>query len=483
MCNRMPDSNLLSLILFLLFGGGKDLVSYIPPQIYWESKGVEMVTVDTLLPDIAAKDPNVDVEKLVTALGSDEPAVREKAAKSLLSAGPAIVAALDKEANSPDVEVARQVRIIAARIRTEAKPREIRRLMAIRTLGDLKDAKALPALKALTASTEPFVADYANEAIAKIEGKPAPARQRDAKAMAADLELLPSACAIVLQIQPKPGLATTIEAAAAKTELEESGKKTRLRHGATELIETAERLGNIRVDGLTIGISGDFTLAKGHIIAIVRGQYDPEFAPVAARREQMPVTTVGGRNLYQWGLESYLLFPSSDRLVLLASMDPQQLPAGEVVKALESGKGTLRKNAELSKLIDTADALQPIWGVGKLTAALQAAPPLEGVDAIKLVGTQDADKVELKLTTTGADPAKAQAAAKAAEALVHDPLQELQKLAEFMPPLRLARDFLKSIRFAPSEGTITGTATWSGSITDLYLFDVSGYTTPVEQPK
>src|SRR3954452_19475854 len=99
----VTDSNLLSLILFLLFGGGTDLVSYIPPQIYWESKGVEMVTIDALLPDIAVKEANVDVEKLVTALGPDDAGTREGAATSLLSAGPAIVAALDKEANSPDV--------------------------------------------------------------------------------------------------------------------------------------------------------------------------------------------------------------------------------------------------------------------------------------------------------------------------------------------------------------------------------------------
>src|SRR4051812_36289094 len=146
--HRMLDSNLLSLILFLLFGGGKDLVSYIPPQVYWESKGVERVTLDTLLPDLPVNDAPVDVDKLITALGSDDPAARDKAAKALLAAGPGVAAALDKEADSPDVEVARQARMIAAQLRTEAKPREIRRLMAIRTLGDLKDPKALPALKA-----------------------------------------------------------------------------------------------------------------------------------------------------------------------------------------------------------------------------------------------------------------------------------------------------------------------------------------------
>lgn len=479
----LTESSLVSLILFLLFGGGNDLVSYIPPQIYWESKGVEMVTVDALMPDVAVTDASVDVERLITALGSDDPAAREKAAKALLAAGPVVAGALDKEAASPDVEVARQARILAAQIRTEAKPREIRRLMAIRTLGDLKDAKALPALKVLSSSNEPFVADYAAAAIAKIEGKPAPTRPRDAKGMAGDLELLPSTCAIVLQIQPRAGLAPPIETAAEKTELPESAKKNRLRNGATDLIETAERLGNVRVDGLTIGISGDFTITGGHVVAIVRGQYDPVFAPVAARQERMPATTVAGQSVYLWGPESYLLFPSPDRMVYLASMDPQQVPAAEMVAALAKGTGTLRNNAELAKLIDAADASQPIWGAGKLTQALQAASFFEGVETLKLIGTQNGEKIELKLTAAGSDAAKAQAAAKSADATVRDPLPELQKLAEFMPPLRLLRDFLKSVLFTPADGTITGSATWSGSVTDLYLFEVSGYTLPAEPPK
>src|SRR4051812_20479043 len=117
----ISESNLLSLVLFLLFGGNSDLVSYIPPQGYWESKGVERVTVDALLPDVAVPDASVDVEKLIDALGSDDPAAREKAAKALLAAGPGVAAALDKEASSPDVEVARQAKALAAQIRTEAK--------------------------------------------------------------------------------------------------------------------------------------------------------------------------------------------------------------------------------------------------------------------------------------------------------------------------------------------------------------------------
>ena len=44
----------------------------------------------------------------------------------------------------------------------------------------------------------------------------------------------------------------------------------------------------------------------------------------------------------------------------------------EMVAALAKGKGTLRDNAELAKLVDAADASQPIWGVGKLTPALQS---------------------------------------------------------------------------------------------------------------
>src|SRR4051812_1355960 len=53
-----------------------------------------------------------------------------------------------------------------------SKASAVRRLMAIRTLGELKSADAVPSLKSQLESKEMFIAAYAQRALNAIEGKP-----------------------------------------------------------------------------------------------------------------------------------------------------------------------------------------------------------------------------------------------------------------------------------------------------------------------
>jgi hypothetical protein len=479
----LEEFNLVTLLMFLLAGGGRDLVSYIPPDAYWEAKGVEVVSVEGLLKDLDPAPP-VDVDKAIGALGSAGAAEREAAAGAILSAGPAAIPELEKETASPDVEVARRARALIAQIRTEAKPREVRRLMAMRALGELKDAKALPALRTWAESKEPFAAECARAAIAKIEGKPAPPpRERDAKAFAADVGLLPASCALVMRLAPRPGLAPPFAEAIGQMELPDSTRQQRLRQVARELIDAADRYGNLRVDGVTIGLSGDFNGRNGFVVAILRGQYDPDLAAFAARQERFAATPVNGRNVFQWGPEAHVFLPSADRAVFFAAADARQSPAAALVDAVAKGKGTLRDNAELANLIDAADATQPVWAVGKLTPALQTIPWLDGVDVVRLTSTQTAGRLTLNLSAKGADAARLKSAAGVAEAALKEGLPELEKIAVFMPPLRPLRDAMRSVTLTAADHTLTGTATWSGSLTSLYVFAMYPYTLPAELPK
>ena len=75
----------------------------------------------------------------------------------------------------------------------------VRRLMAIRALGELKDMAALARLKPLVNETAPFVADYAKQAIASNEGTPYRRPPASPETLASDVALLPSECAAVLQ--------------------------------------------------------------------------------------------------------------------------------------------------------------------------------------------------------------------------------------------------------------------------------------------
>jgi hypothetical protein len=113
---------------------------------------------------------------------------------------------------------------------------------------------------------------------------------------------------------------------------------------------------------------------------------------------------------------------------------------------------------------------------------LQTMPLLDGIDVAKLTGTQAADRISLQLTATGPDAKRVRATVESADAVIKESLPDLEKLAGFMPPLRPLRDLLKSVRLTPTEGNLTGTAAWNGSLTTLYVFAMYPYTLPADVP-
>ena len=211
---------LMSILMLLLSrGGGNDLLDYMPADAYWRIKGV-----------------TVTVERMVAELATAEPG-------------------------------------------DGAQAKAVRRLMALRALGELKEAEALPALRPLLESKDLFVADYARQAIAAIEGKPS-VRPRPAEAaLWKDLCLLPARCSIVGQARPPAGGPVAFDKLLKDAEtvlppMPDPGAA--LHEWAKVLVTVAERVGNVRLDGATVGVGekpGDRT---GSLVAIGRGLYDPE---------------------------------------------------------------------------------------------------------------------------------------------------------------------------------------------------------------
>src|SRR4051794_34330076 len=130
------------LIFTMLLGGspGNQLLDLIPTDAYWKSKSIE-ITV-----------PNVMLE--LNSIKPDD----------------------------------------------TSKEMAVRRLMAIRTLGELKSADAIATLKTQLDSKEMFVASYAQRALNAIDGKPAPGSSGvPPDRMKADLYMLPEHCGAVAQ--------------------------------------------------------------------------------------------------------------------------------------------------------------------------------------------------------------------------------------------------------------------------------------------
>ena len=112
--------------------------------------------------------------------------------------GPAALDALQRGANSDDPEAAQMARDLIKKASGSAKTGDIRRLMAIRTLGERKEKSATALLKSLADSKDLFVADYANRALDQIDGKPLKVIDHHAD-LVADLAMLPSTTGTIFQ--------------------------------------------------------------------------------------------------------------------------------------------------------------------------------------------------------------------------------------------------------------------------------------------
>ena len=111
--------------------------------------------------------------------------------------GPAILPLLQPAANSPDAEIQAVAQELVRKFTEHGQERAIRRLMAIRTLGERREQAALPLLHALQDSPVLFVGDYARRALARINGVPC-AADLSAK-LAGNVALMPADAALVGQ--------------------------------------------------------------------------------------------------------------------------------------------------------------------------------------------------------------------------------------------------------------------------------------------
>src|SRR3954451_1478595 len=247
----------LLVLLTLLTGNGTDLLDYLPTQDYWQAKGVTVSTkgvIDGLQPP----KPGADISKLIAAMGAGNAAARDEAARKIQSMGPGVVPQLQRAAKLDDPEISMRAKQLIQQINQSQKAASVRRLMAIRTLGETKAKEALPALQALGKSDEPFVADYAAAAIATIEGKP---YERPHAKSGADAWLVPEGCRLVAHLSARGGGPVDFDAMlksvpVAQVQREgapaEPGMAEIRKQIVTQVLAVAEKTGNIRFDGATV---------------------------------------------------------------------------------------------------------------------------------------------------------------------------------------------------------------------------------------
>lgn len=440
-------------LLFLLggmAGGGNDLLDYLPTDAYWRTKGIG-VKVDAMLWEL---DPaaHADLPKLLSQLKADDGSLQEGPASQVVTLGPAALPALREAATGTDLTLAEHARRLIARIEAAPKAAAVRRLMAIRALGEMRAAAALPALRTLAQSDDPFAADYARAAVAAIEGKPV-SRTR-AGEIGRDVWLLPGDVRAVVRYDPAAGAPAPISPAWQRATLPPGVTPDEAVSALVQaVLPLAEQIGNVRFDGATLGISGDIGERSGYVMAIARGRYDRAALGAALAATRVPGRAVDGVQVFQPNQEIALLLAADDRLVVVASPQGKALPLGPAVAAARGASGGLGGNAEMVNLIRSIDTSRPLWAVAKTTEAYRQILPHAAFDTLQFGAWRGAaDAVSVRLQAAGSDPTQAAAAADALRA-------QLAGLAgapegDAGGPARLLGQFARGVRVEARGGAV-----------------------------
>jgi hypothetical protein len=461
----------LMALLLMVTSGGMDLLSALTPAQYWAAKG-KTPTLQELIVDVGDAGPPGDVKQLVSDLSSSEFKTRSNAQKALEAMGPDVIPQLKDATASKDAEVATVAKAIVLKLSAGAKARDVERLMAIRTLGEKKERSALPALKAALTSKDPFVAEYAARAVGEIEGHPVTAADHRVD-VEKDLWLLPKETGTVLQETGMPwGAAFDVAAVAAKGSVAAPGRpamvpvlpKEELEKRLSEwVVQAAERVGAVRLDGATLAVSADMGDRTGWVVVIAHGQYDRAGVVSAiktAAGEMVTEATVGSATVLTMGPEARIAF--MDGRVVLLTGPPQDTTKddviGAIIKAADGGgAGTIKENAALAGLIGKADRSGPLWGASIVPEVVKKEAGMaydRATLSTKVTGTT----VSFVVTGEGSDAEKVKATGEMVEAGVASGTTELKQMAGQVGGLGDALkgevDVMESLK-VKTEGTTT----------------------------
>ena len=367
------------------------------------------------------------------------------------------------------------------------KAGDIRRLMAIRSLGELKKKEALPHLKPLVNDKAPFVADYANQAIAAIEAAAYSRPPVDRKKLTEDIGLLPVNCAGIAQItlvgggpvsydkvfEQMKGMMGKVEPAPDPEHQEEMNREMdKTRKEITDaLIELAGKTGNLRLDAVTLGVAGNLGEDAGFIVLVGRGSYDAAAARETIKAEWRAKTeTIEGFEVTSVENGAALVVcPSNDRFLFFAGPNRESLPVEEVLAALKEGKRDLPLDPDTARLLGSIDRSKRLWAVMKITDAYKEEEFFAPFDSMTLTEDDHGDESQLTVIARGKDPDQIAASVETFEKGRRDVLKELKQDPDPAEPMAPGIvDFLESVKVRNEGMQVTATATFKGSSTSIF---------------
>jgi len=398
-------SMVMVLMMAVMQGAGNDLVDYVDAQSYWQEQELDR-TVETL----------------------------------------SRIAAEDLAAEAP-------------------KKLAIRRLVAIRTLGELENREALPVLTKLLKSRQPFVADYAAEAIARIEGRGFTRPGATDAELASDVALLPARVRLVTQIRVAAGGPIPYDKVFdAMGQMGKEFDRDQARKTVTKMVvESGSITGNLRLQGITMGVSDDPGPRTGFVVLIGRIRYDVKAVRAALKTFEVESRKVDGVEVFDAGDGTAVMLVSDRRLIVIGGGDEDQLPVEEVVKALAAGRGKLADDKVMTELLNSVDRTKPVWLVAKMTEAYKEVEMFAAFDSITAFAEKHRKHLRLNVLARGNNPDKIKTAVKQFEDGRAEALEELKRESARAPFLKDLADFVSGLKVHNAGNVVTLTGTFKGN--------------------
>ena len=248
---------------------------------------------------------------------------------------------------------------------TEKAAVAVRRLMCIRALGETESRESLPVLRGLLDSGSLFVHEYAAEAIARIEGKQYSRHRFSREDRRTDLGVIPakssflcqaSASALflkpaVLDFNKKPWIY-----------LDWPGKDNIGQYFMDELVGILDRLGNVRIHGITIAKGEDGVTFGGndYVTVVVNGLLDNVLLREFLREHLGEPDAIESCMVFRW--ETISIVPHSETCVVL--FRGSELLAREVCRRLARNDGCSQSEVGFDE--DADDLRTVFWARANL---------------------------------------------------------------------------------------------------------------------
>ncbi|NQT52020.1 hypothetical protein HQ576_08215, partial [bacterium] len=283
----------------------------------------------------------------------------------------------------------------------------------------------------------------------------------------ADLRLLPPNCGLVAQAAMLANPQFSISKAIGDLGgmLPGGMDATQILGKLTEgILMVAERVGNVRIERITLGVADNVGDDTGFVVIVVRGAYDAAAASAALQQIGLNATKVDGMDVLAADREFRVIPCSNRRLVMIGGPRQAVMPVEDVIAAIKTPPDALRLNEELAALVRKADVTQPLWAVATLTDAYRQTPVTAPFDTATLT-TQADEKGDLAgtLVAVGKDAEAVKRVADLVNNGIKEGITELTEHAGRMPAMKPMLDILKSIQVNQADATLTITAKLKGS--------------------